>query len=143
MVQNPLNLVSRSAAALLKAGLETLAGAERQGSSLFHAIVGNGKDDRDHRERAHENGDEPASAWALLEAFFDHRIARALNALQIPTSDDIHELTQRVEVLTDKVAKLQAEQAMKPVPARKRATTKRAIKPSPRKKRAQSAPDRG
>lgn len=135
MAHNPLNLLSRSAAALMKAGLETLAGAERQGASLVNAIVGNGRPEQRSDGPLHDNREASESAWSLLETFFDHRIARALNALQIPTSDDIHELSKRVEVLTEKVASLEAARTRRPA-----ATGKRPSKKAPaRKKRTQAA----
>ncbi|MEL7449053.1 MAG: phasin family protein [Pseudomonadota bacterium] len=131
MAQNPLNLLSRSAAAVVKAGLETLAGAERQGSSLLYAIIGNGE--ANGNGSARRDDDMPETALGQLESFFDQRVTRVLHTLQIPTSDDIRELTQRVESLTAQVAQLKAAQAEAPAPRRPQK------KSAPRKKRATSA----
>ncbi len=137
MAQNPLNLISRSAAAVVKAGLETLAGAERQGSSLVYAIIGNGE--ANGNGSARRDDDMPATVLTQLETFFDQRVTRALHSLQIPTSDDIRELTQRVEALTAQVAELKAAQADAPAPAARR----RKKKVASRKKNTTSTATKG
>ncbi len=63
-----------------------------------------------------------ADTWDKLEQVFESRVARVLNAMQIPTHDDVQELSTRVEALTRAVEKLGG----KPVPAnRKKATSKK------------------
>lgn len=67
-----------------------------------------------------------ADTWEKLEQVFESRVARVLNAMQIPSHDDVQQLASRVEALTRAVEKLGG----KPVPAaKKRATRKAAKKP--------------
>lgn len=50
-----------------------------------------------------------ADTWEKLEQVFESRVARVLNAMQIPTHDDVQELSARVESLTRAVEKLTGE----------------------------------
>jgi hypothetical protein len=52
-----------------------------------------------------------SGAWEQLEAVFVHRVARALNALQIPTARDVHELSRRIEALQGAVIALEQRAA--------------------------------
>lgn len=72
-----------------------------------------------------------AETWDKLEQVFESRVARVLNAMQIPTHDDVQELSARVEALTRAVEKLGGKPAGS---SKKRAT--RAGKKTPRKKAA-------
>lgn len=50
-------------------------------------------------------------AWSRLEGAFVHRVARALNAMQIPTARDVHELNDRVAALQRAVIALERRAA--------------------------------
>lgn len=83
--------------------------------------------------------DMAADTWEKLEQVFESRVARVLNAMQIPTHDDVQELSARVEALTHAVEKLggdpgarSAKRAGKKTTARKKRS---GSKKSTRKKR--------
>lgn len=78
--------------------------------------------------------DMAADSWEKLEQLFAARVAMVLNAMQIPTHDDVQELAARVAQLTRQVEKLSG----KPAPAKTKATSRKTPrkKATTRKKRA-------
>ena len=70
--------------------------------------------------------DMATDSWEKLEQLFAARVAMVLNAMQIPTHDDVQELATRVAQLTRQVEKLSG----KPPPGK----AKVAAKKTPRKK---------
>lgn len=98
------------------------AGSERLVGGLLN--IG-GRIDRGAKSRVFEARTSATEAWERLEKAFVHRVARALNALQIPTARDVHELNRRVAELQKAVIALErraAQAARKPraAPARAR-----------------------
>lgn len=69
-------------------------------------------------------------SWEKLEQLFAARVAMVLNAMQIPTHDDVQELATRVAQLTRQVEKLSSQPAV--------SKGKVASKKTPRKKAAAS-----
>ncbi|NNF52152.1 MAG: hypothetical protein HKN59_06910 [Gammaproteobacteria bacterium] len=67
--------------------------------------------------------------WEKLEQVFESRVARVLNAMQIPSHDDVQQLASRVEALTRVVEKL----AGRPIPAAKKRATRKASKKTSKK----------
>jgi poly(hydroxyalkanoate) granule-associated protein len=70
-----------------------------------------GRLDREAKSRVFEVRSNAAVAWERLETAFVHRVARALNSLQIPTARDVRELNQRVESLQKAVVALERRAA--------------------------------
>lgn len=91
-------------------------GAYSRAGSEGGRLVGNllsisGRIDREAKNRVVGARDSATEAWDRLESAFVHRVARALNALQIPTARDVHELNSRVEALQKAVVALERRAA--------------------------------
>lgn len=70
-----------------------------------------GRIDREAKSRVFEARNSATETWERLESAFVQRVARALNALQIPTARDVRELNQRVESLQKAVVALEKRAA--------------------------------
>lgn len=91
-------------------GAYTRVGSE--GGRLVGGLLSiGGRIDREARNRVFGARDSATEAWDRLEHAFVHRVARALNALQIPTARDVHELNARVEALQKAVVALERRAA--------------------------------
>lgn len=94
-------------------GAYTRAGSE--GGRLVGGLLNiGGRFDREAKSRVYEVRGSAREALKRLESAVLHRIARTLNALQVPTARDVHELNARVESLQKAVVQLErriAEQA--------------------------------
>jgi hypothetical protein len=82
-----------------------------------------------------------SDSWEKLEQLFAARVAMVLNAMQIPTHDDVQELADRVAQLTREVEKLTGQPVARPARKKTSASRKRpkskstpARKPRARKK---------
>lgn len=146
--QAKLEDVSRSivdsAQQIWQAGMGAFNRAQAEGSKLFEALVregatleqktrkmATGKVDvvREAVETRVDQARERATdTWDRLEKVFEDRVQRALNKLGVPGREEIQSLTDRIEVLTDAVRKLNGEK-----PAAKKATKKEASKPATKK----------
>jgi poly(hydroxyalkanoate) granule-associated protein len=105
------------------AGLGALAAAEEEGSKLFSRLVDRGRDvetkgkvEVDKVNDKVRTGVDKAKAKAesAFENFgekFDEKLTSALHRLGVPTRDEIHNLTQRVEDLNAKVEHLKPKAA--------------------------------
>jgi poly(hydroxyalkanoate) granule-associated protein len=100
------------------AGLGALAAAEEEGSKLFSKLVDRGRDveskgkvevDKVSDKVRTEVDKAKAKAESTFENWgekFDEKLTSALHRLGVPTRDEIHNLTQRVEELNSKVEHL-------------------------------------
>lgn len=100
------------------AGLGALAAAEEEGSKLFSRLVDRGRDveskgkvevDKVKAEvdKMKTKAEGTFENWSdKLGEKFDERLTSALHRLGVPTRDEIHNLTQRVEELNAKVEHL-------------------------------------
>jgi poly(hydroxyalkanoate) granule-associated protein len=93
--------------------------------------------DREAKSRVFEARASAAQAWDRLESAFVHRVARALNALQIPTARDVHELNSRVEALQKAIVALE-RRAVQASPPRS-GTTSRGKAPARRQPAVRAA----
>ena len=105
------------------AGLGALAAAEEEGSKLFSRLVDRGRDvESKGKDEVDKVGDkvriEVDKAKAKAESAFegwgdklDEKLTAALHRLGVPTRDEIHNLTQRVEELNSKVEHLKPKAA--------------------------------
>jgi hypothetical protein len=105
------------------------AGAGPNGGGLVSNLrtIG-GRIDREAKSRVFEARSSASEAWDRLESAFVHRVARALNALQIPTARDVRELNHRVAGLQKAVEALErrvAESGPAARPGRKVAARKK------------------
>jgi poly(hydroxyalkanoate) granule-associated protein len=100
------------------AGLGALAAAEEEGSKLFSRLVDRGRDVevkgkvevdkvnekvRAEVDRAKAKAESAFDGWSEK---LDEKLNAALHRLGVPTRDEIHNLTQRVEELNAKVEQL-------------------------------------
>ena len=100
------------------AGLGALAAAEEEGSKVFSRLVERGKDVESRgKETASDAKDQVKSkfedvksqasnAWSGLGDKLDDTLTAALHRLGVPTRDEIHGLTQKIEELNAKVDQL-------------------------------------
>ncbi|MEZ5485020.1 MAG: phasin family protein [Lysobacteraceae bacterium] len=146
--QAKLEDVSRSivdsAQQIWQAGMGAFNRAQAEGSKLFEALVregatleqktrkmATGKVDvvREAVETRVDQARERATdTWDRLEKVFEDRVQRALNKLGVPGREEIQSLTDRIDVLTDAVRKLNGEK-----PAATKATRKTAAKKATKK----------
>src|SRR6476469_10711822 len=105
------------------AGLGALAAAEEEGSKLFSKLVDRGRDvESKGKVEVDKVGDKvrtevdkaKAKAESAFENWgekFDEKLTSALHRLGVPTRDEIHNLTKRVEDLNSKVEHLKPRTA--------------------------------
>lgn len=123
---NPLaRLVRESAYQVWQVSRGACSRAGSGSSQLVEGLLSiGGRIDREAKNRAFEARTSAMEAWDRLEGAFVHRVARALNALQIPTARDVHELNNRVAALQKAVVALERQVAQSP--RKKRAPAPRA-----------------
>jgi polyhydroxyalkanoate synthesis regulator phasin len=129
-------LVKQSATQAWQTGVGIYARAGTRSWFVVGGMLGLGERvDRGARHRVVAARTGASDAWDRLEAAIVHRVARALNSLQIPTARDVHELNRRVEALQSAVVALErraATPAAPPVLARAKPGARG--KPAARKK---------
>jgi len=136
-------LVRGSASQVWHVGRSVYSRAGSGSSRLVGSLLGfGGRLDREAKSRVFEVRTTATETWDRLESAFAHRVARALNSLQIPTARDVHELSSRVEALQKAVVALErrAAQASSPEPraaARGKPTNRK--KPAVRSKKKAAA----
>ena len=148
-----LDTVKESSSHIWLAGLGAFSKAQEEGSKVFEALVKEGSglqkkfrslaDSRMNEMtnevsgKVTEASSKAAEAWSRLETVFEDRVGRAVGRLGVPTKADITKLTQRVEVLTKQVQKMNAGKAApaKAAPVKAVAAVKKpaARKPAARK----------
>lgn len=123
--------VKDSAHKIWLAGLGAVAVAEEEGSKFFKTLVKKGEKFEDKRKAQVDemvdkvkDGVEDVregveSRWQRLGDSFDSQVGRAIERLGVPSREEIHKLTQRVEDLTQKIDSLQSKG--KKAPAKKAA----------------------
>ena len=117
--------VKESASQIWLAGLGAYAKAEKEGTKLFDALVKDGErlenKTRDFVDRhitiakdqvnaAVEKVDEvrakATGSWGKVEKAFDARVSSALHRLDIPTKLDFEDVSERIDMLANKVKTL-------------------------------------
>jgi len=106
--------IKASAHKIWLAGLGALAAAEEEGSKIFNTLVekGEGYESRGKEELAKVKDKvegafgKAEGSWEKLGDAFDERVAGAVKRLGVPSSEEITNLTKRVEELTLKVDQL-------------------------------------
>src|SRR6185312_2223039 len=94
------------------AGLGALAAAEEEGSKLFSKLVDRGRDvESKGKVEVDKVKAKAESAFENWGEKFDEKLTSALHRLGVPTRDEIHNLTRRVEELNSKVENLKPKAA--------------------------------
>lgn len=135
---NLAETVKDSASQIWLAGLGAFSKAQEEGAKVFEALVKEGKGLEAKTRRMTESRvsevtgqmskaaqsatTKANAAWDKLEQVFEDRVARALNRLGVPTSNDISSLSKQVAELNARVAALTAKQRKAPA---KKAAAKR------------------
>ena len=107
------------------AGLGAFARAQEEGGKVFDTLVQEGQavdaqmkkvvsDKTDQmkggieavKDKVEEIRDKASDGWSKLEEVFQSRVARALGRLGVPTRDDIQQLFQQVDLLTQNIQEL-------------------------------------
>ncbi len=139
--------VRASAQQIWQAGLGAFAKAQEEGSKVFDTLVKEGvgmqrKAQSTAEEKfseaatkvssmAGELGSRAAGQWDKLEGIFETRVGKALHSLGIPPAEELAALRDRVDALTRRLDKLEA-QAKRPAAARRAsAKTSPAATPAP------------
>jgi poly(hydroxyalkanoate) granule-associated protein len=103
------------------AGLGAMTVAEEEGSKLFKTLVEKGETfesrGRERVEKVKASVEDAAKttkerlgdAWSSFETTFDEKVATAVHKLGVPTREEIHTLTKRVEELTAAVDSLRTK----------------------------------
>lgn len=109
--------VMKSANLVWDAGRGVYSRAGSESSRLVGGLLNiGGRIDREAKSRVFEVRNNATEAWDRIESAFVHRVARALNALQIPTARDVHELNHRVEALQKAIVALERRVAASAAP---------------------------
>lgn len=136
-------MVKDSAGQIWLAGLGAFAKAQEEGGKLFESLVQEGEkiDARTKKvtgetvgavkDRVEDTVGEvkgkASDTWDKLEQVFEDRVSRSLNALGVPTRDDVDVLLARVEELNESVTALMKSQGTE-APVRPRRSKGRAKK---------------
>lgn len=114
-------LVKASASQAWHVSRDAYSRAGAESSRLVGGLLNiGGRIDRKAKSSVFEARNSATEAWSRLEGAFVQRVARALNALQIPTARDVHELNGRVAELQKAVVALERRAAQAAPPAASR-----------------------
>jgi poly(hydroxyalkanoate) granule-associated protein len=104
--------IKESAQKIWLAGLGALTVAEQEGAKMFDALVERGREwEGRSRERMEKARSRVGHAVDDVESRVDERVSAALHRFGVPTRDEIHELTSRVEELNAQIEKLNLAKA--------------------------------
>lgn len=127
-------LVKGSANQVREVGRGAYSRAGAGGSMLFGGLARlGGSLDREAKSRVFEARNTATEIWERVETAFVHRVARALNALQIPTARDVKELNERVSELQKAVVLLERRAAEAAAAEAKKKTAQRTRRAAPKK----------
>ena len=113
-----VNVVMNTASQIWLAGLGAFTVAQQEGGRLFDILVKEGEEFETQtmktagqkvekvRDKVEEVKDKANDQLDKLEQAFQKRVARALNRLGVPTDEDIHELSKRVDALNKNIQQL-------------------------------------
>ena len=110
--------VRESAHVIWLAGLGAFAKVSSEGGKLFETLVKEGDKVEERtrevaegaleaaREQTGETRGRMIETWDKLEQIFEDRLNRVLGRLGVPSSDDLRELTQRIDTLQARLDEL-------------------------------------
>ena len=132
--------VKESAQQIWLAGMGAFAKAQEEGSKVFDTLVKEGvglqkktqglAEDRlsavTGKMSAMADGmsSKAGAQWDKLESIFEERVAKALNKMGVPSSQDIDALVQRIDALSERMASARTTRPATQTPARKNAAAK-------------------
>ncbi|HEX7368708.1 MAG TPA: phasin family protein [Rhodanobacteraceae bacterium] len=132
--------VMDSAQQIWLAGLGALSRTQQEGGKFFDALVEEGvriqEKTHAYTEEQVKQARDQAGPWmdaarkrtsaamGKLEQVFDERISRAMKRMQMPSRDDVQELSARIDALAREVRESRANTAKKPRAASQRAKPK-------------------
>ncbi|MEW6706831.1 MAG: phasin family protein [Pseudomonadota bacterium] len=145
--------VKDSAQQIWLAGLGAFAKAQEEGNKVFEALVKEGVSLQKKTQAVAEEriGDvtgkmsamaegvtsKAGQQWDKLESIFESRVSKALNKLGVPSSKDVDALVQRIDALSEQVAKLsKAPRAAKTATAKANGAAKPSAKRAAARKSA-------
>ncbi len=157
---NPMaGAVKESAQQIWLAGLGAFSKAQQEGTKAFEGLVKEGlsvqrktqavAEDRIAEatsrmsSMANDITSKASGQWDKLESIFEDRVARTLNKLGVPSSQDIDALIARIDELNRNVAKLQPKPITKVATAKSPSLTTAAPaakRPAAKKAAATAAP---
>ena len=110
--------IRESANQIWLAGLGAFAKAQKEGTKIFDALVKEGEEVQEQARKSAEDRltevkESASKSWDQIEKVFQDRVARTLNALNVPSKKDIDTLSHRVHELTAMTKKLSAAIAHK------------------------------
>lgn len=142
--------IKESAGQIWLAGLGAFAKAQEEGGKIFDTLVRDGKDlEKKTRKVTSSTVNEvrgamegtvndvqakASASWDKLEKIFEDRVAKALSALGVPSSDEIQTLSKRVAELQKSVEQMNSADSAKKPAAKKPAAKKPAAKKTAAKK---------
>ncbi len=142
--------VKESAQQIWLAGMGAFSKAQEEGGKVFEALVKEGvglqkktqglAEDRlsavSGKVSAMADGmsSKAGAQWDKLESIFEERVAKALNKMGVPSSQDIDALVQRIGALSERMASVRADRTAAPAAPRKSARSS-----APRKAAAKPA----
>lgn len=99
--------IKDSAHRIWLAGLGALSAASEEGSKIFQQLVERGRElEARGKEEVDKAKTKAGEVVSDAGSKFDEVLTSALHRLGVPTRDEIHTLTQRVEELTAKIEQL-------------------------------------
>ena len=99
--------LKESAQKIWLAGLGALAVAEEEGVRMFDSLVERGREwEGRGKERMDEARSRMGHAVDDVEERVDERVSKVMHRLGVPTRDEIHRLTRKVEELNVKIERL-------------------------------------
>lgn len=109
------HVILESANQIWLAGLGAFAKAQGEGAKVFDTLVEAGKQVEDKSRKSAEEkvmavSSKATETWDKLEQVFQDRVARALNALGVPSNKDLSDLNKRIEELNKSVNELLKKQ---------------------------------
>jgi poly(hydroxyalkanoate) granule-associated protein len=142
--------VKDSAQLIWQAGLGALNRAQLEGAKAWKALAQEGaslqrKTQAVAEEKiaqtsskmstmATEMSSRAAGQWDKLENIFEDRVAKAMKKLGVPSAEDIHTLSERIDKLNQSVKKLSARKPVAKAAPRK--TAKPAVRPAAHRERS-------
>lgn len=112
---NPADRIKDSAQQIWLAGLGAFAKMQQEGSKAFESLVKDGTSVQKKTQHAAEEtlaqaqarmsgfanefGAKAAGGWGKLEGIFEERVARALEKLGVPSTEEVAALKARIESL--------------------------------------------
>lgn len=138
------HVILESANQIWLAGLGAFAKAQGEGIKAFDGLVEAGKQVEEKSRKSAEEKvvavtSKATETWDKLEQVFQDRVARALNALGVPSNKDLADLNKRIDELNKSVNELLKKQVAKPAPAKAEAVKPAASKSVAAKPAAKAA----